>query len=57
MYRLRLGDYVKIRTGKLDANKSCENGKYPFFTCAIEPLKIEISRGICNRLAGDFNML
>lgn len=41
MYRLRLGDYVKIRTGKLDANKSCENGKYPFFTCAIEPLKID----------------
>ena len=37
----RLGDYVKIKTGKLDANASSENGKYPFFTCAIEPLKID----------------
>ena len=39
--KLRLGDYVKIRTGKLDANAASENGKYPFFTCAIEPLKID----------------
>ena len=37
----KLGDYVKIRTGKLDANASSESGQYPFFTCAIEPLKIE----------------
>lgn len=37
----KLGDYVKIRTGKLDANASSENGRYPFFTCAIEPLKID----------------
>lgn len=37
----RLGDYVKIRTGKLDANASSENGKYPFFTCSVEPLKID----------------
>ena len=37
----RLGDYVRIRTGKLDANASNENGQYPFFTCAIEPLKID----------------
>ena len=37
----RLGDYVYIRTGKLDANASSENGQYPFFTCAVEPLKIE----------------
>ena len=37
----KLGDYVKIRTGKLDANASSENGQYPFFTCAIEPLKID----------------
>ena len=37
----RLGDYVIIKTGKLDANASSENGKYPFFTCAIEPLKID----------------
>ena len=37
MYRLRLGDYVKIRTGKLDANKSCENGKYPFLRVQLSP--------------------
>ena len=37
----RLGDYVRIRTGKLDANASCENGQYPFFTCAVEPLRID----------------
>lgn len=32
---------MKIRTGKLDANASSESGQYPFFTCAIEPLKID----------------
>ena len=37
----RLGDFVKIHTGKLDANASSPNGKYPFFTCAVEPLKID----------------
>lgn len=37
----RLGDYVRIRTGKLDANASSDNGQYPFFTCAVEPLKID----------------
>ncbi len=36
----RLGDYVKICTGKLDANASDENGAYPFFTCSREPLRI-----------------
>ena len=37
----KLGKYVNIKTGKLDANASSENGQYPFFTCAIEPLKID----------------
>lgn len=37
----RLGDYVAIRTGKLDANAASTNGKYPFFTCAVEPLRID----------------
>ena len=37
----RLGDYVRIRTGKLDANASSEDGQYPFFTCAVEPLRID----------------
>lgn len=38
---MRLGDYVNIRTGKLDANASSENGQYPFFTCSVVPLKID----------------
>ncbi|HAT4311814.1 TPA: restriction endonuclease subunit S [Clostridium perfringens] len=37
----RLGDLVNIRTGKLDANASSDNGKYPFFTCSIMPLRID----------------
>lgn len=37
----RLGDYVKIKTGKLDANASSENGKYPFFTCSVNNLWID----------------
>jgi type I restriction enzyme S subunit len=35
-----LGDFVRVRTGKLDANAAHENGKYPFFTCSKEPLAI-----------------
>lgn len=37
----RLGDYVNIKTGKLDANASSENGKYPFFTCSVNNLWID----------------
>ena len=37
----RLGDYVNIKTGKLDANVSSKDGQYPFFTCSVEPLKID----------------
>jgi type I restriction enzyme S subunit len=36
-----LGEYAKIKTGKLDANASSDNGQYPFFTCSITPLKID----------------
>ena len=36
----RLGDFVRIRTGKLDANEGDPNGAYPFFTCAQAPLRI-----------------
>ncbi len=28
-----------IRTGKKDANYGSENGEYPFFTCAAEPIR------------------
>lgn len=37
----KLGDLVDIKTGKLDANASSENGMYPFFTCSKEPLRID----------------
>ena len=36
----RLGDLVRVRTGKLDANASSPDGAYPFFTCSQEPLQI-----------------
>lgn len=38
---VKLSTLTHIRTGKLDANVSSENGKYPFFTCSKEPLRIE----------------
>ncbi len=37
---IKLGDLTTIKTGKLDANASTPDGAYPFFTCAIKPLKI-----------------
>lgn len=37
----RLGDYTYIKTGKLDANASSDNGIYPFFTCSKESLLID----------------
>ena len=56
----RLGDYVRIRTGKLDANASSENGQYPFFTCAVESLKIDIYSYDCECVLvagnGDLNV-
>ena len=39
--KYRLGNLVSIRTGKLDANASSENGEYPFFTCGVDTLKID----------------
>ena len=35
-----LGNIAAIKTGKLDANASSEDGMYPFFTCARDPLRI-----------------
>ena len=36
----KLEDLINLRTGKLDSNAEEENGIYPFFTCAPDPLKI-----------------
>lgn len=38
--KVKIGDLTQIKTGKLDANASSEDGQYPFFTCSREPLKI-----------------
>ena len=40
MEKMKLKELINVRTGKLDANASSENGKYPFFTCSKEILKI-----------------
>ncbi len=37
----RLNEITKFTTGKLNSNAAVENGKYPFFTCAPKPLKID----------------
>lgn len=51
----KLGELAKICTGKLDANASSENGKYPFFTCARQPLRINSYSydGECVLVAGN----
>lgn len=36
-----LTETCSITTGKLDANAAVENGDYPFFTCAPDPLRID----------------
>lgn len=38
--KVALGKLISLRTGKLDANASSEDGEYPFFTCARRPLRI-----------------
>ena len=35
----KVGEVTPIKTGKKDANFGTENGEYPFFTCAQEPIK------------------
>ena len=66
-----LGKVAEIQTGKLDSNQAIENGDYPFFTCAPEPLRINDYAFDCdaillagnnangvfhlNRYAGKFN--
>ena len=41
LIKYKLGDITKIKTGKLDANASSPNGKYPFFTCSRDILNID----------------
>ena len=41
MNMIKLLSACNITTGKLDANAAVEEGKYPYFTCAPEPLRID----------------
>ena len=36
-----VGGFVKIKTGKIDVNAGSKDGRYPFFSCAQEILKID----------------
>jgi type I restriction enzyme S subunit len=38
---LKIGKICNITTGKLDSNQFVAGGKYPFFTCAANPLEID----------------
>lgn len=40
MSKIKLTQTCNITTGKLDSNAAVENGLYPYFTCAPEPLSI-----------------
>jgi type I restriction enzyme S subunit len=58
-----LGDFVDIKTGKLDANAAVERGKYPFFTCSRDVFSINTYAFDCeavllagNNAIGDFNV-
>lgn len=53
--KVKIGDLTKIKTGKLDANVSSEDGKYPFFTCSKEPLKISTYSYDCECVLVDGN--
>ncbi len=57
---IKLGELTRIRTGKLDANAADEDGKYPFFTCAVEPLLINTPAFDCKAVLvagnGDLNV-
>lgn len=48
--RTKLKSLLDIKTGKKDVNASDENGKYPFFTCASEPHKINTYTYDCEAL-------
>lgn len=55
-----IGNLTNIKTGKLDANAASSDGKYPFFTCAQEPLAIDRYAYDCDAILvagnGDLNV-
>ncbi len=40
-HNFTIGDVCHITTGKLDSNAFVENGKYRFYTCAKDPIRID----------------
>ena len=55
-----LAEYVELRTGKLDANTAEEDGVYPFFTCGVNPERINTHAFDCEAIIiagnGNFNV-
>jgi type I restriction enzyme S subunit len=58
-----LGDFVNIKTGKMDANAAVAGAIYPFFTCSREIYQIDHFAFDCeavllagNNASGDFNV-
>jgi len=61
--RKPLGDFVSIKTGKLNSNAAVEGGEYPFFTCSRDVFAIDRFSFDCeaillagNNASGDFNV-
>mgnify|MGYP003293031055 CR=1 FL=1 len=54
------GDFIPIVTGKEDANYSCSDGEYPFFTCSKDVLRCNTpsfdGKAILIAGNGDFNV-
>jgi len=57
---VELSKIITVTTGRLNANQAVKNGKYPFYTCGREILRIDNTafKGECILLAGngDFNV-
>lgn len=58
-----LGEFVNIKTGKLNSNAAVEGGEYPFFTCSRDIFAINQFSFDCeaillagNNASGDFNV-
>ena len=58
-----LGEFVSIKTGRLNANAAVEGGHFPFFTCSREIFAIDRFSFDCeaillagNNASGDFNV-
>lgn len=58
--KVYLKDICETKTGKKDANFGCDDGAYPFFTCAQAPIKAPSYSFDCSAVIlagnGDFNV-